>query len=59
MAERSATRVLLVGAYERDNFSDLLFLLVTERWRTQPRSVPFNDGGYLFWAAVRHPVQVT
>ena len=24
----------------------------------QPRTVPFNDGGYLFWAAVRHPVQV-
>jgi DMSO/TMAO reductase YedYZ molybdopterin-dependent catalytic subunit len=29
------------------------------RGRTQPRTVPFNDGGYLFWAAVRHPVQVT
>jgi DMSO/TMAO reductase YedYZ molybdopterin-dependent catalytic subunit len=28
------------------------------RGRAQPRSVPFNDGGYLFWAAVRHPVQV-
>ena len=27
--------------------------------RTQPLTVPFNDGGYLFWAAVRHPVQVT
>ena len=25
-------RVLLVGAYERDNFGDLLFLLVTERY---------------------------
>jgi DMSO/TMAO reductase YedYZ molybdopterin-dependent catalytic subunit len=24
----------------------------------QPDSVPFNDGGYLFWAAVRHPVTV-
>ena len=22
------------------------------------RPCPFNDGGYLFWAAVRHPVQV-
>ena len=29
------------------------------RGRTQPPTVPFNDGGYLFWAAVRHPVQVT
>jgi hypothetical protein len=29
------------------------------RGRAQPRTVPFNDGGYLFWAAVRHPVQVT
>jgi DMSO/TMAO reductase YedYZ molybdopterin-dependent catalytic subunit len=27
--------------------------------RTQPATVPFNDGGYLFSAAVRHPVQVT
>jgi len=26
------TRVLTVGAYERDNFGDLLFLLVTERY---------------------------
>jgi hypothetical protein len=30
-AARRAPRVLLVGAYERDNFGDLLFLLVTER----------------------------
>jgi hypothetical protein len=29
---RRAPRVLLVGAYERDNFGDLLFLLVTERY---------------------------
>jgi Polysaccharide pyruvyl transferase len=28
----SRRRVLLVGAYERDNFGDLLFLLVTERY---------------------------
>ena len=28
----SSPRVLLVGAYERDNFGDLLFLLVTERY---------------------------
>jgi Polysaccharide pyruvyl transferase len=28
----SSSRVLLVGAYERDNFGDLLFLLVTERY---------------------------
>jgi polysaccharide pyruvyl transferase WcaK-like protein len=26
------SRILLVGAYERDNFGDLLFLLVTERY---------------------------
>jgi hypothetical protein len=25
-------RVLMVGAYERDNLGDLLFLLVTERY---------------------------
>ena len=27
--------------------------------RVQPDSVPFNTGGYLFWAVVRHPVNVT
>jgi hypothetical protein len=27
-----APRILLVGAYERDNFGDLLYLLVTERY---------------------------
>jgi DMSO/TMAO reductase YedYZ molybdopterin-dependent catalytic subunit len=26
--------------------------------RTQPASVPFNDAGYLFWAVVKHPVQI-
>lgn len=26
--------------------------------RTQPLEVPHNDGGYLFWAVVRHPVTV-
>jgi DMSO/TMAO reductase YedYZ molybdopterin-dependent catalytic subunit len=25
---------------------------------TQPDAVPFNDGGYQFWAVVRHPVTV-
>jgi hypothetical protein len=30
----SQTRVLTVGAYERDNFGDLLFLLLTERYLT-------------------------
>jgi DMSO/TMAO reductase YedYZ molybdopterin-dependent catalytic subunit len=25
---------------------------------TQPETVPFNDGGYQFWATVRHPVTV-
>jgi hypothetical protein len=24
----------------------------------QPETVPFNKNGYLFWAVVRHPVQV-
>jgi DMSO/TMAO reductase YedYZ molybdopterin-dependent catalytic subunit len=28
------------------------------RGRTQPPTVPFNDGGYLFWAGVRHAVHV-
>jgi DMSO/TMAO reductase YedYZ molybdopterin-dependent catalytic subunit len=26
---------------------------------TQPLTVPFNTGGYLFWAVVQHPVTVT
>jgi DMSO/TMAO reductase YedYZ molybdopterin-dependent catalytic subunit len=26
---------------------------------TQPTAVPFNDGGYAFWAVVKHPVLVT
>jgi DMSO/TMAO reductase YedYZ molybdopterin-dependent catalytic subunit len=26
---------------------------------TQPDTVPFNDGGYQFWAVVRHPVTAT
>lgn len=31
-AQRTPHDVLLVGAYERDNFGDLLFLLMTERY---------------------------
>jgi DMSO/TMAO reductase YedYZ molybdopterin-dependent catalytic subunit len=27
--------------------------------QTQPETVPFNKNGYLFWAVVRHPMQVT
>ena len=37
MTVLSRPRVLLVGAYERDNFGDLLFLLVTERYLGQRR----------------------
>ena len=33
-------RVLTVGAYERDNFGDLLFLLVTERYLPDFEIVP-------------------
>jgi DMSO/TMAO reductase YedYZ molybdopterin-dependent catalytic subunit len=32
---------------------------VDDRGRRQPDSVPFNTGGYLFWAVVRHPITVT
>ena len=32
---------------------------IDDRGRRQPDSVPFNTGGYLFWAVVRHPVTVT
>jgi DMSO/TMAO reductase YedYZ molybdopterin-dependent catalytic subunit len=27
--------------------------------RTQPDTVPYNTGGYLFWAVVQHPVTIT
>jgi DMSO/TMAO reductase YedYZ molybdopterin-dependent catalytic subunit len=27
--------------------------------QTQPTTVPFNNGGYLFWAIVKHPVTVS
>ena len=37
----------------------LLARATDTRGRCQPDTVPFNDGGYLFWAVVRHPVRVT
>lgn len=30
-----------------------------ERGQIQPKTVPWNELGYAFWAVVRHPVQVT
>ena len=36
----------------------LLARAVDETDTRQPDTVPFNDGGYLFWAVVRHPVTV-
>jgi len=40
------------GAYE------LLARATDRSGTTQPDTVPFNDGGYQFWAVVRHPVHV-
>jgi DMSO/TMAO reductase YedYZ molybdopterin-dependent catalytic subunit len=37
----------------------LMVRAVDETDVRQPDTVPFNDGGYLFWAVVRHPVTVT
>jgi hypothetical protein len=37
------------GAYQ-------LLARATDRQGAQPATVPFNDGGYQFWAVVRHPV---
>ena len=34
----------------------LLARATDRRGHVQPDSVPFNDGGYQFWAVVRHPV---
>jgi len=36
----------------------LLARAVDENDTRQPDTVPFNEGGYLFWAVVRHPVTV-
>jgi len=37
--------------------SHALVARATDRYGTiQPAAVPFNDGGYQFWATVRHPV---
>jgi DMSO/TMAO reductase YedYZ molybdopterin-dependent catalytic subunit len=38
---------------------ELLARATDTKGRCQPAAVPFNDGGYLFWAVVRHPVRVT
>lgn len=37
---------------------ELLVRATDTAGRTQPMDVPYNDGGYLFWAVVRHPVTV-
>jgi DMSO/TMAO reductase YedYZ molybdopterin-dependent catalytic subunit len=37
------------GSYE-------LLARASDREGAQPATVPFNDGGYQFWAVVRHPV---
>ena len=31
----------------------------TRAGRRQPDRVPFNAGGYMFWAVARHPVEVS
>ena len=35
---------------------ELLARATDRHGNTQPDTVPFNDGGYQFWAVVRHPV---
>ena len=42
-----------------DGAHELIARATDWQGRRQPLTVPFNDGGYLFWAAVRHPVNVT
>ena len=48
---RSTFKPRAAGGY------DLIARATDWQGRQQPLTVPFNDGGYLFWAAVRHPVQ--
>ena len=38
---------------------ELLARATDRRGNTQPDTVPFNEGGYQFWAVVRHPVTAT
>jgi hypothetical protein len=38
---------------------ELLARAIDSAGRTQPDTVPYNTGGYLFGAVVRHPVRVT
>ena len=33
-----------------------LLARASDRLGAQPATVPFNDGGYQFWAVIRHPV---
>jgi DMSO/TMAO reductase YedYZ molybdopterin-dependent catalytic subunit len=37
----------------------LMARAIDEDGAEQPDTVPYNDGGYMFWAVVRHPVTVT
>jgi DMSO/TMAO reductase YedYZ molybdopterin-dependent catalytic subunit len=37
----------------------LLARAIDDDGRRQPDTVPFNDGGYLFWAVIHHPVTTT
>jgi DMSO/TMAO reductase YedYZ molybdopterin-dependent catalytic subunit len=49
----------LPWAPRRTGTRELLARATDTSGRCQPDTVPFNDGGYLFWAVVRHPVRVT
>lgn len=53
------TRWQLPWVPETAGPGELLARAIDSAGRTQPDTVPYNTGGYLFGAVVRHPVQVT
>jgi DMSO/TMAO reductase YedYZ molybdopterin-dependent catalytic subunit len=56
---RAWTRWRLPWHPETPGPTTLLARATDTRGRTQPDTVPFNTGGYLFGAVVRHPVTVS
>ncbi|HEY8524988.1 MAG TPA: sulfite oxidase [Acidimicrobiales bacterium] len=53
---RAWTRWELAWTPRRPGRHEILARATDRAGRTQPATVPFNDGGYQFWATVRHPV---
>ena len=55
-AERAAGRTGSCPGRRTPGRHELLARATDRSGLTQPDTVPFNEGGYQFWAVVRHPV---